>query len=64
MIKIKVCSICGKQLVTPIERDEKISDKQTLTVYCYNCWVKTKNGFKIVNKEKYLYSDKNLEAWK
>ncbi len=59
MKKFKVCSICGKELTTPIERDEKI-----ITVYCYPCWSKTKNGFKMVSKEKSFYSDENLEVWK
>jgi len=64
MITIKFCSVCGKELVTPIKHDEKICDEKIVTVYCYPCWTKTKNGFKIVSKEKYFYSDENLEVWK
>jgi len=59
MKKFSVCSVCGEKLHISIERDEK-----TTTVYCHSCYSKSKNGKKITNQVKYLYSDKNLEIWK
>jgi len=59
MIKIKFCSVCGKELVTPIKRN-----KQYPIVYCSTCWAHTKNGFKILNKDKYFCTDENLQDWK
>lgn len=53
-----VCSVCGEKLHISIEREK------TTTVYCHSCWLKSKNGKRITNQMKYLYSKKNLEAWK
>ena len=63
MVITKFCSKCGIEFVKPVNYKLK-HDETGVNVYCFNCWSKTKNGFKIVSKEKYFYSDKNLEVWK
>lgn len=61
---INNCSVCGKEFATPIECNEKICDGKIITMFCHDCFSKSKNGKKITNQMKYLYSEKNLMAWK
>jgi len=62
---INVCSVCGKKLFNPIQSES--NNKKIITAFCYNCWSKTKNGKKAIQeqseKEKFCYSDQNLQRW-
>ena len=40
-IKERICPVCGKSFIVPVENTYKLTIKQTITHYCrYNCYRK------------------------